>query len=99
MTIADQIETTIKQDLQVAYFELINESHMHVGNAKESHFKLVLVSDDFTKFSKVKRHQLVYKSLVDIMPTFHALALHIYTQSEWQVLDKIPVSSQCAGNR
>ncbi|WP_178861347.1 BolA family protein [Thiomicrorhabdus cannonii] len=98
MLLQPQIEQAIRQNFQISFIELLNESHMHAGPQTESHFKLTLVSDDFSGQSKVKRQQAVYKALSELMPQFHALALHTYTPEEWQQLGaQAPASPKCGG--
>jgi BolA protein len=64
------------QSLQPVHLELVNESFMHsVPPGSESHFKAVIVSDEFASLNAVKRHQAVYRSLGDLMSSIHALAL------------------------
>ncbi|AEG32039.1 BolA family protein [Thiomicrospira cyclica] len=97
MSIAQQIEMKIKQNLPIYDMALQNDSHLHAGPATESHFKLVLVSDAFSGLSRVKRHQTVYQALGDLMTQFHALALHTYTPDEWQARQtQVPNSTPCA---
>ena len=73
------------QALQPSHLELINESYMHsVPPGSESHFKAVIVSEDFAGLNAVKRHQAVYRALGELMQRIHALALHTYTAEEWQ---------------
>jgi BolA protein len=98
MRIQDKINAEINKQLNVAKVLLENESHMHAGNAPESHFKLILVSDDFAGLSKVKRHQKVYKILQQLMPSFHALALHTFTVLEWENNELNLDSPLCAGS-
>ena len=84
----------------IAHSELVNESHMHsVPPNSETHFKLVLVSEDFEGLPKVRRHQQVYKVVGQLMQEgLHALALHLYTPSEWQEKNQqAPASPQCMG--
>lgn len=96
--IQPQIEQAINKAFDVQFMELLNESHMHSGPAPESHFKLTLVSSSFDGLSKVKRQQAVYRVLADLMPQFHALALHTYTPQEWLDLEQtIPASPKCTG--
>lgn len=98
MSIQQQIEQNIINTFSIDFMELLNESHMHAGPAAESHFKLTLVSSDFNDVSKVKRQQSVYKALSELMPQFHALALHTYTPAEWQSNEQaIPASPKCGG--
>lgn len=98
MSIQQQIEQAIVENFNVSEMSLINESHMHSGPATESHFKLVIVSEDFSGLAKVKRQQAVYKALAEIMPQFHALGLHTYALDEWQAANQqAPVSPKCGG--
>ncbi|MBF6057179.1 BolA family protein [Thiomicrorhabdus heinhorstiae] len=98
MSLQQQIEEAISQGFEVEWMALENESHQHAGPATESHFKLTLVSPQFTDLSRVKRQQAVYKILQDLMPQFHALALHTYSPQEWQKRgESAPQSPKCGG--
>lgn len=100
MSIQQQIEAKLQQALPVAHLEVINESHMHsVPPGSETHFKVVLVSSDFDGKRAVARHQQIYRVLADeLSGPVHALALHTYTESEWQGRNcAAPVSPQCMG--
>lgn len=99
MKLQQQIENKLNSAFEVAYLVLENESHMHSGPAEESHFKLTLVSDAFEGLSKVKRHQAVYKALVEEMPKFHALALHTFSLEEWRASPEVAESPVCGGGR
>lgn len=89
--------------LHPTYLQVDNESHHHAGyyEGKQSHFKLVIVSDDFAGKRAVARHQTIY-ALVNPLLTvnagpIHALAIHAYTPDEWQSLGSVPNSPNCAG--
>lgn len=88
-------------NLAPTHITLDNESHMHAGyhEGKESHFKLVIVSDAFNGKRPVARHQLVYTLINPLMManggTIHALAIHAYTSDEWS--GQAPNSPNCAG--
>ncbi|MBA1205315.1 BolA family transcriptional regulator [Pseudomonas capeferrum] len=86
-----QLATLTPQHLQV-----LNESHMH-SRGQESHYKAVIVSDQFAGLNSVKRHQKVYATLGEMMGQFHALALHTYTPEEWAQVGAAPASPVCAG--
>ena len=80
--------------------ELTNETHMHsVPPGSESHFKLVLVTDQFEGLRLVQRHQLIYRLLADqLAGPVHALALHTYTAAEWsETAAGAPKSPSCLG--
>ena len=69
---------------------------LHQGS--ESHFKLTLVSNVFVGKRAVQRHQLVYGALTDQMKKIHALALHLYTDEEWEARRyESPQSPNCMG--
>jgi BolA family transcriptional regulator, general stress-responsive regulator len=100
MLIQRQIETKLAAGMAVAFLEVINESHMHsVPPNSETHFKVVLVSPEFTGKRPVARHQMVYRLLADeLAGGVHALALHTYTADEWQQrAAKAPDSPECLG--
>ena len=90
-------------DLSAEYFDLENESENHAGYypGKESHFKIVIVSDDFAGKRRVARHQMIYSRVGALLTAsggeIHALALHAYTPDEWQDIRNAPESPQCAG--
>lgn len=94
---------TIQEKLNTELTPLValveNESHMHGGQATESHFKLTVVSDKFKDVSLVKRHQVVYKILeLELQGAVHALAMHLYSSAEWDERNKLaPDSPDCRG--
>ena len=67
---------------------LVDNSDQHAGHAGnkgfngESHFELEIVADAFDGLNLVKRHQLIYMMLGDIMPMIHALQIRAKTPSE-----------------
>ena len=82
-----------------AHLEVLNESFMHaVPAGSETHFKVVMVADAFDGKRQVPRHQAVYACLADELKNgVHALALHIFSPSEWQVSAAVPASPRCLG--
>lgn len=99
MNIAEQIELTVQQGMTCSEFYLENESHMHSGPATDSHFKLIVISDDFLTKRAVQRHQMLYKLLAELMNNpIHALALHLFSVEEWRNKeDKALLSPKCLG--
>lgn len=89
--------------LSPSYITLENESRQHAGyfDGKESHFKLVIVSDDFIGKRLIARHQAVYALVSPLLTanggSIHALAIHAYAPDEWQALGQAPDSPNCAG--
>ena len=93
------IEQKLTAGLSLTHLDIINESHMHSGPATDSHFKLIVVAEDFAGKRPVARHQLVYGLLADeLAGPVHALALHLYTPEEWQTQQNaVPDSPKCRG--
>lgn len=62
--------------------EVIDESHQHAGHAGapaggESHFRIRMASPEFAGLTHIARHRLVHRTLGDIVPRIHALALEL----------------------
>ncbi len=85
MTMHQTIEAKIRDALLPSHLEVLNESHMHnVPPGSESHFKLIIVSDQFEGLARVRRHQQVNGVLAtELKGSIHALSLQTLTPSEW----------------
>lgn len=82
--------------LQPQHLELLDESHMH-SRGLETHYKAVIVSEQFAGLNAVKRHQKAYAAVGELMSQVHALALHTYTPDEWAEQGVAPASPTCKG--
>ena len=82
--IHDTIKKTLIKEFNPSVLKIVNESYMHsVPKNSETHFKLVIVSESFNNISQVKRHQIIYKSLEDIMKQIHALSINSFDEAEF----------------
>lgn len=99
MTIQQEIETRLLRELTPSHLEVDNESHMHsVPPNSETHFRVVVVSEEFVALRRVARHQRVYQLLAEELEgPVHALALHTYSPQEWQERQSAPDSPDCMG--
>ena len=100
MSMQETVSQKLNSELSPLFIQIENESHMHnVPPNSETHFKVVLVTEQFQGKLPVKRHQMVYKLLADEMQAgIHALALHTYTPDEWQQRQQnSPDSPNCMG--
>lgn len=100
MSVQSDIETKLKDKLQPAYLEVLNESSSHnVPPGSESHFKVIISSDAFEGKMLVARHRMINEILADeLQNRIHALALHTYTPDEWKEQNKnAPASPPCLG--
>ena len=96
-TIQTEIVNTLNDAMDISSLKIINESHMHnVPKESETHFKAVIVSNDFNDLSTLKRHKLVYKTLDSIMNKIHALSMHTFNEDEFKQNPLILDSPECA---
>jgi len=80
---------TALQQLQPVSMDLKDVSYQHAGHVEggdgeESHFELEIVADAFDGLNLVKRHQLIYMMLGEVMPQIHALQIRANTPAEVQ---------------
>ena len=99
MKIQQLIETHLEEALTPSYLAVENESDQHsVPANSETHFKVVVVSEQFAGQRRVARHQQVYKALAaELEGPVHALALHTYSAQEWAARESAPASPDCLG--
>ena len=97
--IEETIKTKLHQQLSPIHLDVINESYMHnVAPGSESHFKVVVVSEQFDGLRLLARHRLVNQTLADELANqIHALAIHTYTPEEWKQQQTVPNSPNCLG--
>lgn len=87
-------------EFNTVVLQVTNESYMHsVPAGSESHFKVVIVTDQFSGKRLVQRHQSIYGLLAEeLKGSVHALALHTYTAQEWADKQRVaPDSPNCLG--
>ena len=95
--IEKKIINSLNENFNLASLKIVNESFMHnVPEGSESHFKIVIVSDNFIKKSLIQRHKEIYKALGEIMNDIHALSIHAFDNKEFELNPMILDSPQCA---
>ena len=100
MTTQSIIEEKIKNKFSITFLAVENESNNHAVPANsETHFKVTLVSSDFEGLRLIARHRLINTLLKEELDAgVHALALHTYTQAQWESKNNIsPISNPCLG--
>ena len=94
--IETQIVNILKTSMNLSSLKIINESFMHnVPEGSESHFKVVIVSQDFLNLTMIQRHKLVYKKLDNLMAKIHALSIHAFDEDEFKLNPIILDSPEC----
>ena len=95
--IEKKIINSLNENFKLTSLKIVNESFMHnVPAGSESHFKIVIVSDNFIKKSLIQRHKEIYKALGEIMNDIHALSIHAFDNKEFELNPMILDSPQCA---
>lgn len=100
MTVQADIERKLAEGFNASHLEVINESANHnVPPGSESHFKVVLVCEEFADKNLLARHRAINAILADeLQSKIHALALHTYTENEWREQNgNAPMSPPCLG--
>ena len=97
VSIENKIINTLNECMNICSLKILNESFMHnLPKDAESHFKLVIVSNDFNNLSHIQRHKLVYKHLGNIMNDIHALSIQSFNDNEFKLNPAILDSPECA---
>ncbi len=79
--VQDRIRAKLEAGLGPGTLEIVDESHRHAGHAeageaRESHFRVRIVSAAFAGHSRIERQRLVYALLSEeLAGPVHALAL------------------------
>lgn len=100
MSVQEQIEQRLAARFQLDHLEVLNESKNHnVPPDSETHFKVSLVSAEFEGMKLLERHRSVNETLKEALAgPVHALAIHTYTEAEWQKRHGTsPMSPPCLG--
>lgn len=100
VSIQETIENKLKQAFEPQYLLVENESYHHnVPAGSQSHFKVIVVSEQFADKSLLQRHRLINQCLQnELKHDIHALAIHAFTPSQWQdKQDKLLASPPCHG--
>ncbi|KAL1506407.1 hypothetical protein ABEB36_005777 [Hypothenemus hampei] len=86
------------QELKPVFLKVINESYMHnVPKDAETHFKVVIVSEDFQALPLIKRHRMVNDILKsELQGGVHALSIVAKTPDQWKD-EEIEPSPNCRG--
>lgn len=98
------IEQQIRSKLHSAFtydvLDVTNESHRHsVPKDSETHFRVLLVTDEFESINRISRHRRVHAILKEeLQGSVHALAIDAWTPAEWLAKDERPsLSPNCLG--
>ena len=77
-----QIKDKITNNIQCSFLKIINESALHAGhqhfeNTEESHYRIIISSDEFNNQKTLNIHKRIYNILKEEMNKIHALAIEV----------------------
>jgi BolA protein len=75
------------KSLEPQRLEIVDDSHRHAGHAGAAdgrgHFSVLIVTERFAGLSRLRRHQIVYEAVGDLMTTdVHALSIQALAPGE-----------------
>ncbi|KEQ07162.1 MULTISPECIES: BolA family protein [Pseudorhizobium] len=89
MSVKSRIEILLQDGLAPERLEVINESHQHAGHQEsfdgtgETHMRVRIVSEKFSKMSRLERHRAVNELLKpELEAGLHALAVEASAPGE-----------------
>jgi BolA family transcriptional regulator, general stress-responsive regulator len=97
MTRKKRLHDALSSTLLPVFLDIQDESGNHQRPGVETHFKIILVSEQFKPTTRIERHRLVNDLAKHEFETgLHALSLHLYTPLEWEKRgNPKPVSPRC----
>ncbi len=100
MDMQQQIEQKLMNAFDPVHLEVIDESHEHnVPEGAQSHFRTIIVTDQFTGKSRIERHKKVYRALlVELDGLIKAFSVLTFDPDEWVGRERsLPSSPPCMG--
>ena len=85
------IENLILKNYKPKFFSVIDVSEQHRGHQNfkegiESHFEIIIVSENFTNLSRIERHRMVNQTLKEeFLSDLHSVVLKAYTSEEYKL--------------
>lgn len=100
MNVQGIIKKILSEKIDCEYLQVENESYRHsVPVNSETHFKVTIVSEQFSGKMLIARHRLINQLLAEqLAGPVHALAMHLFTPEQWLQKEKTsPLSADCMG--
>ncbi|KAH7474877.1 hypothetical protein KRP22_003446 [Phytophthora ramorum] len=97
--VARRIHEKLLTAFAPSHLDVINESHMHnVPKNSETHFKVVVVTEQFDGKPLLQRHRMVNAVLQpELDAGVHALSILSKTPAQWEANGHVKPSPNCRG--
>ncbi len=88
MNMEEKIRKALEGSMNIHHLDIINESKLHVGHSGadgsgQTHFKLMIVSDDFNECNRVQRQRMVNAVIQSLFNEgLHSLSYDLKTLGE-----------------
>ncbi|XP_032218999.1 DNA-binding transcriptional regulator BolA [Nematostella vectensis] len=100
MSVEGSIKEKLSREFKPVHLEVLNESYMHnVPKGSETHFKVVVISDEFKDKKLIQRHRMVNSVLKqELDEGVHALSIQAQTPDQWEACgSNVTKSPPCMG--
>ena len=88
LSIENEIKNRLSKKMDLIYFEMKDFTGRHLNHKTHEggfHLEAIIVSNNFQGLTLIKRHQMVYEAIGELMKhEIHALSMKTLIQSEWE---------------
>ena len=88
LSIENEIKNRLSKKLNLIHFEMKDFTGRHLNHKTHEggfHLEAIIVSNDFSDLTLIKRHKKVYDAIGDLMKhEIHALSMKTLVKSEWE---------------
>ena len=88
LSIENEIKNRLSKKLNLIHFEMKDFTGRHLNHKTHEggfHLEAIIVSNDFSDLTLIKRHKIVYDAIGDLMKhEIHALSMKTLVKSEWE---------------
>jgi len=88
LSIENEIKNRLSKKINLIHFEMKDFTGRHLNHKTHEggfHLEAIIVSNDFSDLTLIKRHKKVYDAIGDLMKhEIHALSMKTLVKSEWE---------------
>ena len=99
MAVAAMLTAKLQSAFAPTFLRVENESSGHnVASGAETHFKVIVISSNFSGMPPLDCHRSVNETLAEeLSGPVHALSIVAKTPEKWAKSQSVPVSPDCIG--